>query len=102
MRTLCGFGESKPPGSSSVADFLGATGEGLAISPVRAVWLSTVTREGLDISPVRGEESAKDSSKFCGRSIMDPPVKGEGVVSAPSVKDGVTMSYNERGASKTC
>ena len=80
MWTLCGFGESTPPGSSSVADFLGATGEGLAISPVRAVWLSTVTREGPAISPVRVEESAKDSSKFSGRSILDPPVEGEGVV----------------------
>ena len=85
---LCGFGESTPPGSSSTADFSGATGEGLVISPVRAVRLSSVTREGLAISSVRVEESSRDSSKFYGRSILDPPVEGEGVVCAPSVKDG--------------
>ena len=88
MWTLCGFGESTPPGSSSTADFSGATGEGLAISPARAVQLSSVAREGLAISPVRVEETSRDSPKFCVRSILDPPVEGEGVVCAPSVKDG--------------
>ena len=79
MWTLCGFGENTPSGSSSTADFSGATGEGLAISPVRAERLSSVTREQLAISTVRVEGSSRDSSKFCGRSIIRGRLRGRNV-----------------------